>query len=173
LTLAERQALAVAHLPLARGMARRFVVRHDVNPHFEEYEAPALAGLWDAARMFDPVKGGEFILYARRRIVGALIDHAHWLAGRPRTGSDGPVDYSAEMPDDAREDMALRQLAAVESLEAAIGSLSVAHRPLARLLLLDGLEPHEAAQRLGMSRSVVHRAQLRIMAHLESRRYAA
>lgn len=81
---AERDELIVAHLGLAKHLARRFVAKG--QPQDDLVQAAYLA-LVKAAQRFDPTRGVEFSAYATRVIVGELKHHFRdtgWAVRAPR-----------------------------------------------------------------------------------------
>ena len=58
-----REALIVAHLPLARGVAKRFL---STGVAFDDLVQEACVGLLYAAAKFDPARGTRFMTYACR-----------------------------------------------------------------------------------------------------------
>lgn len=94
--------LAVAHLDLARSIARRFARR---CPHLaDDFEGAAMLGLWDAARKFRGHRGVKFKTYATWRVTGAVRDFARRHSGLRRASGyppPTPAQWSA-LPEEVR-----------------------------------------------------------------------
>lgn len=81
---AERDALIVEHLGLARHLARRFIARGQSQ---EDLTQAASLALVKAAQRYDPNRGVDFAAYATRMIVGELKHHFRdtgWAVRAPR-----------------------------------------------------------------------------------------
>lgn len=79
-----RDALIVAHLGLAKHLARRFVARGQTQ---DDLIQAACLALVKAADRYDPSRGVEFSAYAARVIVGELKHHFRdtgWAVRAPR-----------------------------------------------------------------------------------------
>jgi RNA polymerase sigma factor (sigma-70 family) len=76
LTSAQRE-LADAHVPLARGLAKRAVKSWHVS--FDDAVSDAFYGLTLAARRFDPDRGAAFASFACEHVWGAIL---HGIRGR-------------------------------------------------------------------------------------------
>lgn len=61
------------HIPYAKKIAR-MVVRNN-QALYDEAEASAFDGLFDAAKRFDPAKGAKFTTFAQTRIKGEIYDN--------------------------------------------------------------------------------------------------
>jgi hypothetical protein len=68
----DQRGIVVQYLPLAFSMAAKNASRFP--RHREDIFASALLGLCQAAATFDPTRGINFAVHARRRVVGAILD---------------------------------------------------------------------------------------------------
>jgi RNA polymerase sigma factor for flagellar operon FliA len=71
----DRDALIVAHVDMAVGMARRMARRLPASVRCEDIESAALLGLTEAARRYDDTRSEPFMGFATKRIRGAILDH--------------------------------------------------------------------------------------------------
>ncbi|MCA9678567.1 MAG: FliA/WhiG family RNA polymerase sigma factor, partial [Myxococcales bacterium] len=71
---AERDALMVAHLDMARRIALRVARRVPDNVRQDDLIAAAMVGLAEAAERFDAARGQPFVAFAEKRIRGAVLD---------------------------------------------------------------------------------------------------
>ncbi len=81
---AERDALIVAHLGLAKHLARRFIAKGQSQDDLTQAASLALV---KAAQRYDPSRGVEFSAYATRMIIGELKHHFRdtgWAVRAPR-----------------------------------------------------------------------------------------
>jgi RNA polymerase sigma-B factor len=79
-----RTELVRMHLPVARGIARRYV--HYDEP-LEDVQQAAMLGLVKAINRFDPARGERFLAYAGPTMVGEVKRHFRdrtWLLRMPR-----------------------------------------------------------------------------------------
>jgi len=70
----DRETLIVAHVELARRVARHAAARVPAGAAREEAVSAGLLGLVEAADRFDPTRGVPFDAFARRRVQGAVLD---------------------------------------------------------------------------------------------------
>lgn len=68
------ETLFLQRLPLARALARKTAIRIRRMDLFEDLEAAAMVGLFEAAGTFDSAKGAAFATHAGHRIRGAMLD---------------------------------------------------------------------------------------------------
>lgn len=79
-----RDALIIAHLPLAKSIANRYAERVPRYVGREDLQSVAQIGLMDAIRTFDPDRGVRFETHARRRIIGEMIEEIRRIDWLPR-----------------------------------------------------------------------------------------
>jgi RNA polymerase sigma factor for flagellar operon FliA len=84
-SLADRDALVLAHVDLVRSLASRLGRR--IPPHVDvsELVSVGVVGLIDAATRYQPSLGVPFDAFARRRINGAMLDALRDLDWVPRS----------------------------------------------------------------------------------------
>jgi RNA polymerase sigma factor FliA len=70
----QRQAVAVAALPLVRSMARRMVVPDHPLATREDLENAGMLGMLQALDVYNPERGTSFASFAYARIRGAFVD---------------------------------------------------------------------------------------------------
>jgi RNA polymerase sigma factor for flagellar operon FliA len=70
-----RDALIVEHVALVTQIAQRLSARLPPQVDIDDLVASGHVGLCDAAAAFDAARGVPFGAYARRRIVGAMLDY--------------------------------------------------------------------------------------------------
>lgn len=90
-----------AHVSLATSVAAAFAARMWVLR--DEFRSAALLGLTLAARRYDPHRDGvDFWAFARRRVVGEIIDAIRYdpVHGRGRSGHDAQKRMQAEQVGD-------------------------------------------------------------------------
>lgn len=101
----DREAAIVAHVGLARALARRYANRGEP---LDDLEQVAMVGLINAVDRFDPSKGAEFRSFAAPTILGELRRHFRDRA------------WAMRVPRGLKDDYA-RVTAAVEALTARLG----------------------------------------------------
>lgn len=69
-----RDRLVETYLPLVRGVARRLSSRLPPNVDVDDLVSVGAYGLVGAVESFDPKRGAKFETYARKRVVGAMLD---------------------------------------------------------------------------------------------------
>ncbi len=69
-----RDRLIEIYLPLVRGVARRLCCRLPPNVDVDDLVSVGAFGLVGAIESFDPKRGAKFETYARKRVVGAMLD---------------------------------------------------------------------------------------------------
>ncbi|HEY0952478.1 sigma-70 family RNA polymerase sigma factor [Nocardioides sp.] len=74
LTIAERDQLAVEHVPLVAHLVRETMARVPSYMDRNDLHSAGLLALVQAARSFDPARGVPFGSYASTRVRGALVD---------------------------------------------------------------------------------------------------
>jgi RNA polymerase sigma factor FliA len=72
--LARRDALVLAHLPVAKAIGRRILATSARHADLQDLVQAGILGLIDAAHKFDPKKHVAFSIYAKYRITGAMLD---------------------------------------------------------------------------------------------------
>ena len=77
--------LVVYYTPLVRAESSRLAYQLPRHVDRQELIADGLVGLYSAIMHFDPNQGVEFTAYARRRIMGAMLDRVRSLDGIPRS----------------------------------------------------------------------------------------
>jgi RNA polymerase sigma factor for flagellar operon FliA len=70
----DRETLIVTHVELAKRVARHAACRVPAGAAREEAISAGLLGLVEAADRFDPSRGVPFDAFARRRVLGAVLD---------------------------------------------------------------------------------------------------
>ncbi len=162
-----------AHQHLAMKLARRRERRFRLAEG--ELVGPALEGLWQSARNYDPARGVAFSTYAMRRVHGAVVDYLRTVRDdRYRTVAlYRPISLSFRLPSRHRETLADSlidrrradpQLA--ELLAAARQGLSERQQRVVELYYGRGLCDHEIGEVLGLKWCTVHFARQRALAHL-------
>ena len=173
----ERDALIEHYRPWALDCARRASAK--VRGRFapEEFESAALEGLWRAVEAFRRARGASFRTFARRRVIGACLDHLRrvspWtrteyaravaagdvagLARRTRPMSqmgDGQGPAEAWLAVDGRRAPGAA-LEGAEEFERRIRALAKGDREMMRLYVLERATMAEVGRRLGVSESRV------------------
>ena len=94
----DRDALARLGLPLARRLARTRA--RAFPPLADEFESAAYLGLAEAINAFKPTRGVWFTTFAKRRIIGAMLDaqRASGPLGFKRKTGDAPKIESLDVP---------------------------------------------------------------------------
>lgn len=177
-----RKALAESYLPLALALAGIWIA---VVPRArEEIRSAAFEGLVSAAIRFDASRDVLFATFARRKIVGAILDELrrdYPLGFRfPWARSSGALPRVLGLPPDLDERPRRHLftepdppvgtwLEATETVELALRGLPVAHQAVMRAIYLDGLSGVQAARRLGRSPSRVSTLHAQALAFLQAR----
>ena len=89
-----RASIVTQHLKLARRIARRYAGRGEP---VEDLEQSALVGLVKAVNGYDPLRGHEFLAYARPMMVGEVKRHFRdqtWAVRVPRKLQEGRAELS-------------------------------------------------------------------------------
>lgn len=86
----QQRELAAHHAVFAQKLARRYCVDRSITREVEEVEGAAYMGLMDAAYSFSAAHGVMFTTFAKRRILGAIVDSIRWRHGREKNGFNGP-----------------------------------------------------------------------------------
>ena len=81
----EIDALVNFYTPLVKAEAGRLAYQIPRHVDRQELIADGLVGLFSAITHFDPAQGVEFVIYARRRVTGAMLDRVRSLDGIPRS----------------------------------------------------------------------------------------
>lgn len=111
MTVAERQALVLAHADLAAWLAHRRARQLPVVVDLEDLRSAAYLGLCEAAAKYDAGRGASFRTYARHRIIGALEDHLRGLDPLTRHGRQAVRDGTHQAPHHVPDqDVALESL---------------------------------------------------------------
>lgn len=158
---AERQALAAAHVPLARSLARS--LKKAWPQKTEEFDSAALMALVEAAESFDAGRGVKFATFARLRILGALQDvqrahanefHRKGLPNVPRAfryipGTEERDVLLMTSPEPHVADV----VASVDEVEHLIGLLPKRLADACREIYLNGRTQSQVAAALGLAKS--------------------
>jgi RNA polymerase sigma factor (sigma-70 family) len=159
-----RQQLADRYVALARALAKPFKKSF---PHFwEEFESASLLALVEAAEAYQPGLNVKFSTFARRRIVGALVDVQREVCAlnRPFEGAaspppppGGPPSYDehcgGRVLGIACEPPVGWDLEAREALERLFRSLPPRHAEVCRRIYLRGQTQSQAALEMGLAQS--------------------
>lgn len=92
----DRNALVEANLEFARQLSLRLVRRLPPSFNKDDLFQQACLGLLDAASRWEPQLGVAFTVYARRRVMGSMLDsirRRHW-----RAANAVPLDEAADVP---------------------------------------------------------------------------
>jgi RNA polymerase sigma factor (sigma-70 family) len=101
-TLIERNALIEKHLPEVRAIALNLKRRLPPSIEVDDLVQQGSLGLMHAADRFDPAVGIDLITYARRRVIGAMLDsirRRHWAdanAAPLETADQVPAEETTE-----------------------------------------------------------------------------
>lgn len=153
-----QQKLASEYVPFARALARPF--KNRVPSGSDDFESAACAGLVEAAIRFHPNRHPNFATYARRRIVGAIIDA--WRNMRPlgyrandRTEPSviSTTDWSGDEPSETPkiED----EVAYQDALDCWLHVLPYRLRPVFRSIYIENRSQSETAKALKLSNTYV------------------
>lgn len=85
----DQDALIVAHMPVARHLATKYLRKLPKHMEADDVISAAYIGLVQAAHAFDPARGFKFTTFAKRRIIGAIIDDLRHDAGRKQYRGKG------------------------------------------------------------------------------------
>jgi RNA polymerase sigma factor (sigma-70 family) len=135
----ERRELARQYVPMARNLARRYKVQFPGA--WEEFDSGAMLALVEAAEAFDPDRSVKFGTYARRRILGALLDVRRSVRARSRPVRRGVLPEAVLTDRPALLETAGGRAFGIEA-EPAVGSRFELREALERLLA--ALPPREA-----------------------------
>ena len=178
---AEDERMITAHDPVARRLARRYLVPGEP---WDDLAQVARVGLVEAALTYDPGRG-KFGTHAYERALGALRHHRrvnHWPVrsdGRtaidPETGDRKPLrrGFSAVPLDESMADGGEREIEAIETratLRGVLARLSVRDQRLLAMRFLLDMPPTDMERRLGLAR---HSASKMVRRALERARAAA
>ncbi len=83
-TIAVRNAIVEAYLPLLRRIALRLHKRLPRQVELEDLESAGAQGLMDAIESYDPGQKTRFSTFCSKRVFGAIIDHLRDLDPTPR-----------------------------------------------------------------------------------------
>lgn len=159
-----RRELIELHLPLVRGIARRFAFRGE---QLEDLAQVGAVGLIKAIDRFDPARGSSLTAYAVPTIVGEIRRHLRDSTQPlrlPRPDGDGRIVVRA-VPFDAdatssRDDGGERGLELGEErvlIEAGLRALPRRQRRIVRLHYFANLSQRGIASELGLSQVHVSR----------------
>lgn len=160
-----QRALALQYLPLARAMAGRVARKWPAGA--DDFQSAAFLGLVEAAQSFDPNRGVSFATFARRRVLGALIDAQRGLLIQGWRGPSQPRPRFVPLDDDAelrgrvvgaQDDRPIgSELEVADAVEHCLGKLPARHSTALRLIHLDGMTQAEAAAEVGCSPATISR----------------
>jgi RNA polymerase sigma factor (sigma-70 family) len=153
----EGQGLADRYVPLARSLARPFW--RGWPRQRDEFESAATLALVEAAEAFDMGRNVGFATFARRRIVGSLLDTRARLKGARGTGrrtiipEPGPLPSEDRLPTrTATDEQALED---EDQFDLWMRRLPRQYARACRLIYQDGLQQSAAAAEMGLSQSRV------------------
>jgi RNA polymerase sigma factor for flagellar operon FliA len=166
---------------MARTLARRYKLR--CPDLWEDFDSASLLALVEAAETFDPERGVKFGTFARRRVLGALVDVLRARSARTRPVRKGILPEAVLTDRPALLETAGGRVFGIEAeppvgcelerhefLERLIAALPPAEADACRRLYLLGQSQTEAAEELGVCQarlSQLHRnalARLRLHA---------
>lgn len=160
-----QRALTLQYLPLAKAMAGRVARKWPAGG--DDFQSAAFLGLVEAAQAFDPNRGVSFATFARRRVMGALIDAQRSLLikGWRGTSQTRPRFVQLEADSEARgqvvgiqDDRPIgAELEAAEAVEHWLDKLPARDSAALRLIHLDGKTQAEAAEAVGCSPATITR----------------
>lgn len=152
---ADRQALAVRHLPLARSLAKPF--KRDWPNHRDEFDSAAMLALCEAAEAFNPSLGVKFSTFLHHRVWGALRDVQRAMIPLGYRGNPDAAPVVASMGRDQdhadRSEDPCEATDQADSVEAILGPLPRRSATIVRLVDVEGMDQAEAAIVVGLSRS--------------------
>lgn len=146
----------------------------------DDFEGAALAGLADAARLYDPAAGVPFEKYAPRRIFGAVLDFARalkpkgyrraaeWPGSVPIAATDADDRADRFHPPDGAGPVGWEE-ESIDAVEGLIRTLPPRPREMARRYFAGGQTMAEIAARMGCSESNVSLAIKNALAVLRDR----
>jgi RNA polymerase sigma factor for flagellar operon FliA len=79
-----RDELVLEHLPVAKTIARRLLMKLPPSVDADDIYSAGITGLLDAAERFDTSRDIKFRTYAEARIRGAILDYLRSLSWAPR-----------------------------------------------------------------------------------------
>jgi RNA polymerase sigma factor FliA len=173
---AEQRALAADHVPYSRALACEMA--KGLSRHRGDTESWAAVGLCSAAARFDERRGVKFTTFARRRIVGAMIEgiRGSYLIQRGKHWRERPLclveETHAELMPDPRPDPERALIAAetIGRLRASIAELPERERTIIVACWFSGRTLEDVSADLGLSKSwacrLLSKAELRLQREL-------
>jgi RNA polymerase sigma factor (sigma-70 family) len=159
-TPAAAWALVVVYRPWVRKLARVLLERGTLAGDVDDWAHEGLLGVFASIPRFEPLGGTTFTAFARRRVLGAMLDAARRAAFVPRSarlrGSAvrlfsldrkraGGFDVAGGIDDTAAVDRRDLVAAVLER-----GDVDADERELIRLRFVEGLGNEEIGRRLGV-----------------------
>lgn len=126
LSKAQRDELVVAHLGYAKSLARELVREFGSAPGFDDMDAAAQKGLFEAAERFDPTRGASFKTFSYYRIRGSVLDllRAYYQQNPWKRASKALLRAAAAVDDVVEHHLGARPSAPKGSLEDAADALA-------------------------------------------------
>jgi RNA polymerase sigma factor for flagellar operon FliA len=184
-TLASELPPVDCHLDLVYVEARRLVGRLPAGLTFDDLVSAGSEALCRVRHTFDPARGIAFPVYARRRVIGAMLDEIRALRRSQRTPNFTTAEFeeldawraSVGLSGAFREPGTRRPVRNEASsgarreldVEAALAHLQPRQRDVLRLHYRIGLTLREIARHLGLSVPRVHQIKNAALAKLRRR----
>lgn len=165
-TIENRNALVVAHIPVADRVAGWFARTQAWR--MDDIRSFSYIGLIDAVEKFDPDRGIRFTSYASYRIRGAITDQIRkedWITRQARARKDvkqtkmTPLSFIEGFQDGKEDPKSGREIKRIDDMEEVkriLDGLCLRERMIMRKRFLDGKKQKKIGEEIGVSESRVN-----------------